>query len=501
MYDSLITNIPKEIMAINEDNPFPAHLPSFIGHSDVFDYLVEFSQKHDLEKYIRFGTEVVECSQMDDVDKEANQYPKWKVAYKPTGSADSAICQLVFDFVLVCSGHFEVPYQPSILNIDTFQGSVTHARDYDRPDKFRGSRVLVVGSRSSGTDIARELVAAGCEVHVADRSRGQKSKSTASTDNDASHNLAESINTGSNHDLNKNEPFPGSLFHHSSIRRIVPNSKRVEFEDDSVADVDIVMFCTGYYYHFPFLKSLTLSTNTPCTSTSFHRPDSVISWQGSSIADVGSRIVPELYRQLFYIPNPTLAFIGLPYAIFPFFFFHIQMLLVSRVFLSQIQLPSTTDMYESVGMFEQSIRDRDLYLREPRTASGQLETIISSSSVSCMSSESPKSSTSGERLMASTAAQDVSVQAKLDRNYHYLGGDLQIDYLKSIVNLCGYTNTISVTDKERLLQYIELLRQIYDDVSMNRPAYVGASDHYRRRNYMVDKSTLLWSVLQTKKLH
>ena len=46
------TNLPKEIMAF-PDLPFPSHLPSFMHHTDVLQYLQDYTDMFDLRKYIQ----------------------------------------------------------------------------------------------------------------------------------------------------------------------------------------------------------------------------------------------------------------------------------------------------------------------------------------------------------------------------------------------------------------------------------------------------------------
>ena len=171
------------------------------------------------------------------------------------------------------------------------------------------------------------------------------------------------------------------------------------------------------------------------------------------------------------------------------------------MFSSQVQLPSSDEMYQSLRIFEQSIRDRDLYLREPTTV--QSSTKANGIKSQKISGDTSCSSNSRQNINHSVSQKGEEVEevdmheSKRDRNsiwnYHFLGGDLQIQYLQNIVYLCG--NSLPEARRERLLQYIELLRQIYEDVTSNRPAFVGAPDHYRRRNYRVDNTTLTWSLL------
>lgn len=79
-----------------------------------------------------------------------------------TANEDGLVSE-VFDAVCVCNGHFSVPSVPDVEGMEGFRGVCMHARAYDRPavEAFIGRRVLCVGSRSSGADIAREVSSVG----------------------------------------------------------------------------------------------------------------------------------------------------------------------------------------------------------------------------------------------------------------------------------------------------------------------------------------------------
>ena len=83
------------------------------------------------------------------------------------GSTASKAMVETFDAVCICNGHFDKPFVPRVEGFDGFRGTSIHAYAYDTPDveAFSGRRVLCVGSRSSGADIAREVSSVG-EPHV-----------------------------------------------------------------------------------------------------------------------------------------------------------------------------------------------------------------------------------------------------------------------------------------------------------------------------------------------
>ena len=63
--------------------------------------------------------------------------------------------------VVVATGYERRPFIPPWPGCDRFTGRLLHAADYRSPAPFRGSDVLVVGSGSSGMEIAYDGRAAG----------------------------------------------------------------------------------------------------------------------------------------------------------------------------------------------------------------------------------------------------------------------------------------------------------------------------------------------------
>lgn len=97
-----------------------------------------------------------------------------------------------------------------------------------------------------------------------------------------------------------------------------PSARAATFEDGSIErDIDAIVFCTGYSYTFPFLKSFS------------------------------PRIEYELlYQYIFYMPDPTLAFVEMPEKIVPFPFAECQAAAVARVWSGRLTFPSKQEMQE-----------------------------------------------------------------------------------------------------------------------------------------------------------
>ena len=65
------------------------------------------------------------------------------------------------DQVIVAAGYQRNPFIPDWPGRDSFEGRLLHAGAYRNADPFQGADVLVVGSGSSGMEIAHELVTGG----------------------------------------------------------------------------------------------------------------------------------------------------------------------------------------------------------------------------------------------------------------------------------------------------------------------------------------------------
>lgn len=105
------------------------------------------------------------------------------------------------------------------------------------------------------------------------------------------------------------------------IVEFIPEGRKVRFANGGVeADVDGVVFCTGYFYSFPFLRDLSppVITDGACARN--------------------------LYEHLLYIDDPTLAFAGIPQRIVPFPVAEGQAAWVARLWADRLRLPSTPEM-------------------------------------------------------------------------------------------------------------------------------------------------------------
>jgi cation diffusion facilitator CzcD-associated flavoprotein CzcO len=110
------------------------------GRDRVVDYLRTYAARNALD--VRTGVEVTRVDRDDG---------RWLV--RATGGDVEA------DRVVVATGYSNVPFLPDWPG--TFGGDVLHSSAYRNPERFRGVRVLVVGSGNSGAEIAADLAAGG----------------------------------------------------------------------------------------------------------------------------------------------------------------------------------------------------------------------------------------------------------------------------------------------------------------------------------------------------
>lgn len=99
----------------------------------------------------------------------------------------------------------------------------------------------------------------------------------------------------------------------------------------TLADIDIVIVCTGYHFAYPFLPEL-------------HADDESANADTSKVLVTNGSCTLNLHKDMFYIPDPTLAFVGISQFIATFSFFEFQAMFIASVFSGKASLPSQQTM-------------------------------------------------------------------------------------------------------------------------------------------------------------
>ena len=286
MYKSLKTNLPKEVMAF-PDYPFAATVKgnikdqSFLHHRDVLAYLEKFAVDHKLFPHIRFNTLV------KGISHEPGKNPAWNVTVQDMRSGK--VKSHLYQAVMVCNGHYSEPSIPDLPGIESFDGLIMHSHDYRTPQAFEGKTVAVLGAAASGSDIGLEIASVAKRLYLCHNNPLIPSK------------------------------LPENFSQRKGIEAIVGKNCLRLADQSCIEDVEVLLFCTGYHYSFPFLDSKICPR-------------------------VENRVVWPLYKHMIHIDYPQLCFIGIPIQICPFPQFDLQVRLFVKTLTGDLVLPGKEEM-------------------------------------------------------------------------------------------------------------------------------------------------------------
>ena len=136
LYHSLITNSSKEMMCYS-DFPFSKDTPPYIPGKQLCQYYVDYANKFDLIKHIRFKSKVIEVREAPDHASSG----RWTVTVQGPGGESTER----YDAVMVCTGMFSSAMIPTYPGQEEFEGQILHSNDYRKADEYADKTVLVVG--------------------------------------------------------------------------------------------------------------------------------------------------------------------------------------------------------------------------------------------------------------------------------------------------------------------------------------------------------------------
>lgn len=290
LYASLRTNLPRDLMALRrfpfttQGSDDPRRFP---GHAEVLRYLRAFSRAFGLDRFVRTDARVTRVQPKTDDHSPWNAAhfrppARWRVHWLYAGRDHHED----FDAVAICNGHYHRPRIPALPGLDAFAGRVLHSFAYREPHGFEGATVALLGAKSSGVDLSRELATVARRVILCAR------------------DLPRADELGPHCNLDHRPP----------IIRVEPRAVHLS-DGTREPEVDALVLCTGYRYIFPFMHADT------------------------GLLDlVPDRVFP-LYLDLVAARAPTLAFIGLPFSVVPFPLFEHQARLWARVLSGRVALP------------------------------------------------------------------------------------------------------------------------------------------------------------------
>jgi cation diffusion facilitator CzcD-associated flavoprotein CzcO len=311
------------------DFPMPDDYPDYPSHRQVLEYFRRYAEHFGLRERISFATEVVRALPVD-----GGQHWDVTVRDRETGAERTSR----YAGVVVANGHNWWPKTPAYPGLDEFDGEVLHSAQYKGADVLRGKRVLVVGAGNTGCDVAVESAQnAVSTLHSTRRGYYYNPKYAMGRPSDQTADLLLALRLPlavrramfkatlrltvgdftkfglpePDHKFFETHPVVNQqLVYYVGHGDITPkpdverfDGRTVRFTDGSTAEVDLVVFCTGYLAKFPFLDDAWLNPDgdhpvlarqmyTPAFDnlvvSGLIQPDSgqwtIAHWQGQALA-------------------------------------------------------------------------------------------------------------------------------------------------------------------------------------------------------------------------
>src|SRR5450631_3058730 len=139
--------------------PFPPTWPVYIPKDMLANWFEAYVDALELNFWT--ATELTGGS-YDDTRRQ------WNVTLR---RADSTERVMHPRHLILATGVSSIPYTPELPGLDTFAGTVVHSGDVENAAQWKGRKALVLGTGTSGHDVAQELHAHGADVTIIQRSR------------------------------------------------------------------------------------------------------------------------------------------------------------------------------------------------------------------------------------------------------------------------------------------------------------------------------------------
>ncbi|WOE30765.1 MULTISPECIES: NAD(P)/FAD-dependent oxidoreductase [unclassified Acinetobacter] len=285
MYRYLWSNGPKEALEFADytfDEHFKKPIGSYPPRAVLWDYIKGRAEKAGVKHLIRFNSTV----QRVDYDAETEKFTLAVEDYQKQQHYTEQ-----FDYVIVASGHFSTPHVPVYDGFERFHGRILHAHDFRDALEFKGKSILLLGSSYSAEDIGSQCYKYGAKTI---------------------YNCYRSKKLG--------YKWPKNWFEKHQLLRV--DEDTAYFADGSSAKIDVIILCTGYLHHFPFIANdLRLRTH-------------------NCLYPLG------LYQGVVWEKNPRLFYLGMQDQWYTFNMFDAQAWYVRDIILGQITLPPAIQMQQ-----------------------------------------------------------------------------------------------------------------------------------------------------------
>ena len=166
-------------------------------------------------------------------------------------------------------------------------------------------------------DIARDLGTVARSVYQSSRGGPYDLPSHLLPENGARVGPIRSFDTPASSELNENRSIPATVTLQSGRK---------------LCGIHHVIVCTGYHVSFPFMRQ-------------YHADGVAATDADEEVIVTSGQQTHNLHKDIWYIPDPTLAFIGVPYHVATFTLFEFQAIALAAVFSGRAKLPSRESMW------------------------------------------------------------------------------------------------------------------------------------------------------------
>ncbi|ODQ82873.1 hypothetical protein BABINDRAFT_30557 [Babjeviella inositovora NRRL Y-12698] len=295
VYSDLFTNVPNRFTRFsylkhNESFSDKTRLIyPFLSGAELTSSIEQFVETEGLNEYIRTHTRV------ENIQRKNG---KWKVTARRSGIESEEWYTEEFDAVVVSNGHYTVPSIPFIPGLaefnDAHPGVLIHSKSYRSTALFKDKKVLFVGGGISTVNLLQYAYPVAKSVTVSKRGPTP---------------FFPWMNQAVESEGITSKP---------TIDRFLSETNEVLFSDGTKeTGFDVVIFTTGYHYHYPFLEKY-LTVNNPSS-------------QGR---------VSGLFHDTFSIEEPTLGTVGIAISILNFHTIEASASALAGVWSNAKKLPS-----------------------------------------------------------------------------------------------------------------------------------------------------------------
>ncbi|KAF9240424.1 hypothetical protein BU15DRAFT_45765 [Melanogaster broomeanus] len=347
IWESLTSNAPS-VTQFNQW-PWPTGTNWKLSHYEFRNYIRAYASylhinSNDENPATAYNTRVELIEKRINAEGEQQGWRLWLKSLVPTGNNTSRATWWTedFDAVVVATGRYNAPVMPSIPGLDhwvrQFPGLVRHSRQYRRPEAYENQTVLIVGASVSGSEISRDINPWAATVYQSFR---------GDNDTTAHYRLENYL-----HRVPRNTTFVGELKSFLPIAEGTPiQSGLIELVNGTIiSGIDSVIFATGFRYSMPFLPQYYDGALYTPHEGSVATVSPFLALDGSHLRD--------LHLDLFYIRDPTLAFLGINLGTQPFSYSDYICLALAKVWSNTAKLPSSQTMWK---MHDELVEDRGGY--------------------------------------------------------------------------------------------------------------------------------------------